>query len=142
VEVLVDGAVLVAAEVRLVVLPLVEVHFKAAQVVAVVVGLLLVVRDGVDLLAVQMQEQLGAEEQQVQRRLAQLVMVETAPQAQVVKAVEVVVQVVGLQEQVELVEPEVNQVAVAAEVVDQLTVQIQAQEGLEVRALFASIHGR
>jgi hypothetical protein len=64
------------------------------------------------------------------------------PQAQVVKA-EVEAVLGGLlQEQVELVEPEVNQVAVAAEVVDQLTDQIQALAGLEVRALFASIHGR
>ena len=53
-------------------------------------------------------------------------MVVTAALGRAVKVAGVEVQVEQLQEQVELVEPEVNQVAVAAEVVDQLTDQIQA----------------
>lgn len=119
---LVDGAVVVVVEVRVVVLPLVEVHFKAAQAAEEEVESLVVVRHGVDMLAVQMQEQLEAVERVVLPQQVQLLMVETAPQAQVVKAVEVVVQVVGLQEPVEPVEQVVNPQEAVVEVVDQPTV--------------------
>ena len=84
----------------------------------------------------------AAAEQQVLRQQTRLLTAVTAEQAQAVKAVEAVVQVVGLQEPVEPVEQVVNPLLVEEAVEHRVTDLIQAQEGLEVRALFASIHGR